>query len=73
MNLLLTGEIGVGKTSVCQKVVGLALAQGHHPQGVLTPPLSDASGTKIGFEALDVGRDQRWLLAHTKDILTALR
>jgi nucleoside-triphosphatase THEP1 len=66
VNLLLSGQIGVGKTSVCQKVVELAQAQGHHPRGVLTPPLVDASGAKIGFEALDVGSGRRWLLAHTK-------
>jgi nucleoside-triphosphatase len=64
MNLFLTGEIGVGKTSVCRKVVELARARGRHLAGVLTPPLYDASGAKIGFEALDVGSGRRWLLAN---------
>jgi nucleoside-triphosphatase THEP1 len=66
MVLLLSGEIGAGKTSVCQRVVGLAQAQGHHPGGVLTPPLCDERGLKVGFEALDVGSGRRWLLAHTQ-------
>jgi nucleoside-triphosphatase THEP1 len=66
MILLLSGEIGVGKTSVCQRVVALAQAQGHHPAGVLTPPLYDEGGAKVGFEALDVDSGRRWLLAHTK-------
>jgi len=65
MILLLSGEIGVGKTSVCQRVAELARAQGHHPRGVLTPPLYDESGAKIGFEALDVARGHRWVLART--------
>ena len=66
MNLLLTGEIGVGKTTVCQKVVELARAHGRCPRGVLTPPLYDAAGAKIGFEALNVDSQRRWLLAHTE-------
>ena len=73
MNLLLTGEIGVGKTSVCQRVVELARTHDCHPQGVLTPPLYNASGEKIGFEALDVYRQRRWLLAHTERYLDGPR
>lgn len=65
-NALLTGTKQVGKTTVCQRVAELARARGYRPQGVLTPALYDGNGAKIGFEALDLGRGQRWLLALTE-------
>jgi len=66
MNVLLTGEIQVGKTTVCQAMVELVRARGRHPQGVLTPALHDDNGVKVGFEALDVSSGQRWLLARAQ-------
>jgi len=69
MLLLLTGAIGVGKTTVCCKVVGLARAGGRQPRGILTPPLYDADGAKAGFEALDVASGRRWPLAHKTEPL----
>ena len=65
VNMLLTGLRQVGKSTVCQEVAELARAHGHQPQGVLSPALFDSSGTKVGFEALDVATGERWLLAHT--------
>jgi nucleoside-triphosphatase THEP1 len=35
--VILTGERGIGKTSVCRKVIALAQAKGHTCGGVLTP------------------------------------
>jgi nucleoside-triphosphatase THEP1 len=64
MNVLLTGSKQVGKTSVCQAVVELARAGGHRPQGVLSPALYNGAGARVGFEALDIGSGQRWMLAH---------
>lgn len=65
-NALLTGTKQVGKTTVCQRVAELARARGYRPQGVLTPALYNSNGAKIGFEALDLGSGQRWLLALTE-------
>ncbi|MBC8447328.1 MAG: DUF2478 domain-containing protein [Chloroflexi bacterium] len=73
MNVLLTGKRGVGKTTVCQAVAELARACGFRAQGLLTPALHDGNGAKIGFEALDEGSGQRWLLAHTEQSLDGPR
>ncbi len=63
--IFLTGKRGVGKTTVCQAVAELARRRGHRPGGVITPALYDGHGAKVGFEAMDVGSGERWLLAHT--------
>jgi len=55
----------VGKTTVCQAVAGLARRRGYRPGGVITPALYDRYGTKVGFEAVDVGSGERWPLART--------
>lgn len=73
MKLFLTGRRGVGKTSVCQAMVGLARARGRSPQGVLSISLFDESGVKVGFEAMDAGSGQRWLLGHTTQPLEGPR
>ena len=75
MNVLLTGTRQVGKTSVCQAVAELARARGHDIQGVLSPALHcyDENSAKVGFEALDAGSGQRWLLAHTEQGLDGPR
>ena len=73
MKLFLTGKRGVGKTSVCQAVVESARARGRRPQGVLSIALFDGSGVKVGFEAMDAGSGQRWLLAHTAQPLDGPR
>ena len=71
--ILLTGRRGVGKTTVCQAVAELARRRGYRPAGVITPALyacpeqsrRDSHGVKAGFEAVDVGSGERWLLART--------
>jgi nucleoside-triphosphatase THEP1 len=52
--VLLTGEIGRGKTTVCRRALDLLRARGVWPSGVVTPPRLDATGTKVGIDALDV-------------------
>lgn len=63
--VLLTGRRGVGKTTVCQAVVELARRREYRSSGVITPALFDNYKTKVGFEAVDVGNGERWLLART--------
>lgn len=63
--ILLTGERGVGKTTTCQAVADLARHRGYQPGGVITPAIYDGRGTKVGFEAVDVGNGERWPLART--------
>jgi len=55
----------VGKTTVCQTVAELARRRGYRPGGVITPTLYDPYGTKVGFEAVDVGSGEGWPLART--------
>ena len=73
MNVLLTGTRQVGKTSVCQAVAELARARGYDLEGVLSPALHDGNSVKVGFEALDAGSGQHWLLAHTEKRLDGPR
>ena len=63
--ILLTGRRSVGKTTVCQAVAELARRRGYRPGGVITPALYNNHGTKVGFEAVDVGSGERWPLART--------
>jgi nucleoside-triphosphatase THEP1 len=73
----------VGKTTVCQAVAELARRRGYRPDGVITPALYACPADwelgignwelmKVGFEAVDVGSGERWLLART-DPSTILR
>ncbi|HAL61274.1 MAG TPA: hypothetical protein DCP08_02580 [Chloroflexi bacterium] len=61
--MLLAGQRGVGKTTVCQRLVEIASRQGYRLAGVLTPALFDQSGAKVGFEVVDAGSGERRVLA----------
>jgi nucleoside-triphosphatase THEP1 len=67
MNIVVTGEIGIGKTTVCEKVLGMAQDEGRRPGGVLTyKALED--GVIRGIEVLDVGSGRREVLASVDDV-----
>jgi nucleoside-triphosphatase THEP1 len=63
MLALLTGEIGCGKTTACQRALDLLRARGVRPSGLLTPPRLNATGVKIGIDALDVMTGEQRRLA----------
>ncbi len=65
MIALLSGEIGVGKTTICQRVLALARKRGYRCGGLLTPAIFSPEGNKIGIEALDLLSGRSWLLART--------
>jgi nucleoside-triphosphatase THEP1 len=53
MLALVTGSIGAGKTTVCQRTLDLLRVKDLAPAGVLTPARLDASGAKIGIDVQD--------------------
>lgn len=62
---LLTGPIGVGKTTVAAQVVGLALRQGMICGGLLAPALVNGCGQKVGIWGVDLLTGERRILART--------
>lgn len=64
MNILLTGDKGVGKTTICSKIIQLMRFRDLNPAGLLTPARYDASGKKIGFDAFDITANEQWALAY---------
>jgi len=60
---LLTGHIGVGKTTVAERVAGSAQRWGLACGGLLAPAIIDASGQKVGIWGVDVSTGERRVLA----------
>ena len=63
MNVLLTGQRQVGKTTVCMRVAELARGLGYDPAGVLTPAVLDKGGFPAARHAMMVADGQQRLLA----------
>ena len=63
--VLLTGPVGVGKTTVAERVAGLALRQGLACGGLLAPAMKNACGQKAGIWGLDLATGERRPLART--------
>ena len=60
---LLTGPVGVGKTTVAERVVGLALRRGLVCAGLLAPAMVNGCGQKAGIWGMDVRTGERRILA----------
>jgi nucleoside-triphosphatase THEP1 len=61
----LTGPVGVGKTTVAERIVGLARRQGLVCGGLLAPALVNSCGEKLGIWGVDAGTGDRRPLART--------
>lgn len=61
--LLLTGEIHVGKTTVCQSVIARARHRGWRVAGLLSPTRFDSDGRRVAVEIIDLSTDERRTLA----------
>jgi len=62
---LLTGAVGVGKTTVAGRVAGLARRQGLICGGLLAPALMNTCGQKVGIWGVDLLTAERRILART--------
>ena len=63
MNVLLTGERQVGKTTVCRRVAVLSRELGYEPAGMLSPALLSRDGLPLAYHALMVSDGEQRLLA----------
>ncbi len=66
MNAVLTGQVQIGKTTVCQAVADLARERGYCVRGILTPPILDRDGERLGIEVLDLASGERKVLAQIR-------
>jgi nucleoside-triphosphatase THEP1 len=62
---LLTGPVGVGKTTIAQRVVELARRRGLACAGLLAPAMVNGYGHKVGIWGVDVRSSERRILART--------
>ena len=69
MNVLLTGERQVGKTTVCKQVAELARELGYDPAGLLTLAIPGQDGLPMAYHALMVSDGEQRLLARADDDL----
>jgi nucleoside-triphosphatase len=63
--LLLTGNPGVGKTTVLMKTVSALKEKGYCVGGMLSREAREG-GMRVGFEILDLSSGRRGWLAHVK-------
>jgi len=61
--LLLTGNPGIGKTTVLMKAVNALKERGIHVGGIISREVREG-GTRVGFEILDLTSSRRGWLAH---------
>jgi nucleoside-triphosphatase len=62
VNIIVTGKVGIGKTTVCEKVVELARSRGYSCGGILTPK------SEQGIIIVDVQTGERKVLASINNI-----
>jgi len=63
--LLLTGQPGVGKTSVLLRVVDALKTKGYDVRGMISREFRE-QGTRVGFEIIDLRTGQKGWLAHVR-------
>lgn len=63
--IFLTGQPGVGKTSVLLRVIDALKAKGYNVRGMISREVRE-QGTRVGFEILDLYTGQKGWLAHVK-------
>ncbi len=71
--VLLTGEVGAGKSTVCLRLAEAARESGLGVAGILSRPVYDALGHKVGIEAVDLWSGEARPLASLASPLGPLR
>jgi nucleoside-triphosphatase len=66
--LFLTGQPGIGKTSVLLRITDALKAKGYDARGMISREIRE-QGTRVGFEIIDLYTGQRGWLAHIKQPL----
>jgi nucleoside-triphosphatase THEP1 len=62
---LLTGPVGIGKTTVTERLVALARREGLVCAGLLAPAMGNSCGQKVGIWGVDIRTGDRRILART--------
>lgn len=65
MNVVLTGKVHIGKTTACCAVIERARQRGYCVRGILTPPILDKEGARVGIQVLDLDSSRARELART--------
>ena len=63
IHVVLTGEVHVGKTTVCRAVVHLAQQRGYCVRGILTTPIFSETGQRLGFTLFNLATAEQRELA----------
>jgi len=63
LNTVLTGRVHIGKTTVCRAVADLLQQRSYCVRGILTPPILDNTGERLGIEVVDLATGERRVLA----------
>jgi nucleoside-triphosphatase THEP1 len=67
-HVVLTGQVHSGKTTVCRKVARLIRQRGYCVGGILTLPILDRRGLRLGLQSFDLkSGDQRELARIDRD------
>jgi nucleoside-triphosphatase THEP1 len=61
--ILLTGEIHVGKTTVCRSVITLARRRRQRVAGIVSPPVFDHDGVRTAVDIIDLSTGEQRTLA----------
>jgi len=62
-HVILTGQVHIGKTTVCHNVARLIRQRGYRVGGILTLPILDGRGLRLGLQSLDLESGEQRALA----------
>lgn len=67
--VLLTGPPGIGKTTICEKLVSMIKQQNYKSDGFYTKEVRGPNGNRIGFDVVLVKNDKKSTLARVKKVI----